>query len=214
MSEESCPLCRDTSTYFYYEDKRRVYCQCKNCFLVFVPPAFHLSRECEKADYDKHQNSPDDEGYKTFLKRIYLPMMERLSPNSQGLDFGSGPGPTLSKMFQQAGMTVSLYDQYYAVNENALKTEYDFVTATEVLEHLRTPADTLLKVWSCVKPCGLLGIMTKLVIDKESFKSWHYKNDLTHVAFYSRETFEWLAGEWGARFSVVAKDAFIFYKQA
>ena len=40
--------------------------------------------------------------------------------------------------------------------------------------------------------------MTKLVRNQEAFAKWHYKNDLTHVCFFSRATFEWLSDQWQA----------------
>ncbi len=44
-----------------------------------------------------------------------------------------------------------------------------------------------------LKPGGWLGIMTKRVLDVQRFANWHYKNDPTHVSFFSVETFSWLA---------------------
>jgi hypothetical protein len=37
--------------------------------------------------------------------------------------------------------------------------------------------------------------MTKLVLGAEAFSRWHYKNDLTHVCFFSRESWQWWAGQ-------------------
>ena len=45
--------------------------------------------------------------YRKFLSRMFKPMMERIEPDSYGLDFGSGPGPTLNLMFEEEGHTVS-----------------------------------------------------------------------------------------------------------
>ena len=44
-----------------------------------------------------------------------------------------------------------------------------------------------------LKPAGWLGIMTRLVTDEVDFTQWYYKNDPTHVSFFSRETFRYLA---------------------
>ena len=61
-----------------------------------MPHENFLSAEDEKARYDLHQNSPNDNRYRQFLNRIFVPMQERIAPESCGMDFGSGPGPTLS----------------------------------------------------------------------------------------------------------------------
>jgi len=52
------------------------------------------------------KNSPDDPRYRAFLSRLFIPLNERIAPESCGLDFGSGPGPTLSVMFEEQGHTM------------------------------------------------------------------------------------------------------------
>jgi hypothetical protein len=37
--------------------------------------------------------------------------------------------------------------------------------------------------------------MTELYNEGIDFASWYYKNDPTHVFFYSQETFEWIKKE-------------------
>lgn len=208
-----CPLCNTANAEPFFEDNRRSYFRCKVCQLTFVPPAQYLSPTEEKAEYDLHQNSPDDPGYRQFLSRIFEPMQARLAPNSHGLDFGCGPGPTLSVMFEEAGHTVALYDVFYAKNPSVFEQQYDFITATEVVEHLHQPQQELDRLWACLKPGGLLGIMTKLALNRDAFSRWHYKNDLTHVCFFSRQTFQWLAQKWEAEVTFIGKDVILFLKQ-
>jgi len=177
-----------------------------------VPPLQLLSPEAERAEYDKHQNSPNDAGYRKFLSRLFIPLNTRLSPGSHGLDFGSGPGPTLSLMFEEAGHRMSLFDPFYAPKKNTLNRQYDFITASEVVEHLHDPKTELALLWAILKPGGWLGIMTKLVLDRASFSNWHYKNDPTHVCFYSIKTMEWLAGQWQVKLLPIGKDVLLFQK--
>jgi cyclopropane fatty-acyl-phospholipid synthase-like methyltransferase len=178
-----------------------------------VPPGQYLAEADEKAAYDHHQNSPTDPDYRRFLSRLFLPLQDRLAPNSQGLDFGSGPGPTLSIMFEEIGHTVAIYDYFYAKNPVALQQLYDFITATEVVEHLHDPATIFSQLWTLLKPGGYLGLMTKLVRDQVAFAKWHYKNDLTHVCFFSRATFEWLADQWQADLEFFGNDVMLFHKR-
>ena len=35
--------------------------------------------------------------------------------------------------------------------------------------------------------------MTDILEDREGFGDWYYHRDPTHVAFYSRRTFRWIA---------------------
>lgn len=207
-----CPLCLQKKVNFYFEDRNRPYFHCQCCDLVFVPKDCHLSALQEKAEYDKHQNSVEDDGYRRFLGRLSEPLADRLEPQSHGLDFGCGPGPALPAMLIEQGHQVEMYDPFYAHYSEVLQRQYDFVTATEVFEHLREPASTLNQLWSLVKPGGFLGVMTKLVTSKTAFEKWHYKNDPTHIVFFSKITFQWLANYWSARHELVADDAVIFRK--
>jgi len=134
-----CPLCHTKDPDDFYQDKIRDYFRCLECYLVFVPPQKIISKREEKAQYDSHQNSPDDLNYRTFLSRLFNPMEKCLARGSCGLDFGSGPGPTLSVMFEEAGHTMTLYDRFYAPDETVFNKEYDFITTSEVVEHLSDP---------------------------------------------------------------------------
>jgi hypothetical protein len=107
-----CPLCRHGQTVFFHRDVLRPYRQCRRCALVFVPPAYRLSPAAEKAHYDQHDNGPEDPGYRRFLSRLFAPMSARVHAPARGLDFGSGPGPTLSRMFAEAGYDMAIYDPW------------------------------------------------------------------------------------------------------
>jgi len=206
-----CPLCGQAAD-AYYRDKKRPYFRCINCHLVFVEPEFFLSVKDEKSRYDFHENSPRNQGYRRFLSKMRDPIMERVPVGSCGLDFGSGPGPTLSIMFEEKGYPTAIYDPLYASDESVLKNKYDFVTSTEVVEHLRTPAASLNKMWRCVRTGGYLGIMTRLLINKNAFSDWHYKNDDTHICFFSRETFVWLSRQWQSELEFEGNDIMIYKK--
>jgi len=206
MNDLICPLCEEGAATAFHQDKHRDYYLCSNCRLVFVPPGQWLTAVAEKAEYDLHENSPHDAGYRRFLGRLFNPLVDYLEAGSAGLDFGCGPGPTLSLMFKEAGFPMEIYDPFYADQPHLLEQQYDFITATEVVEHLHDPKRELERLWCCLKPKGKLGIMTKLVIDREAFAHWHYKNDLTHVCFFSLSTFEWLAAQWQAELTFFDKD--------
>ncbi|HEY7884625.1 MAG TPA: class I SAM-dependent methyltransferase [Cellvibrionaceae bacterium] len=181
--------------------------RCLHCALVFVPPTLFLNSAEEKAEYDLHDNHPEDPGYRKFLSRIAEPLLARLpTEGAKGLDFGCGPGPALASMLEEAGCRVALYDIFYYPDQRVLNQHYDFITATEVFEHLHQPAAVINRLWQCLVPGGCLAIMTKLVVDREAFSGWHYKNDPTHVIFFSRETFSWLAHKLDARIEFVGND--------
>ena len=131
----------------------------------------------------------------------------------QGLDFGCGPGPALAAIFVEAGFNMSVYDPYFAPDEIVLTGQYDFVTCTEAIEHFYQPHKEWELLVSLVREGGMLGIMTKLARDVEAFSRWHYKNDPTHVSFFSKETFLYLAKRDGLSIEFVADDAIILIKK-
>lgn len=207
-----CPLCEAATESLFHRDGRRSYYRCGHCALVFVPPAERLSLLAERAEYDKHENAVDDPGYRRFLSRLSEPLLDLLPPGSAGLDFGCGPGPALAAILSEAGHEVTLYDSYYQPEARVLLSSYDFIVATEVVEHLHRPGEELTRLWSLLRPGGWLGVMTKLVIDREAFSRWHYKNDQTHVVFFSRATWEWWARQQGAKLRFVGNDVMLLAK--
>jgi len=209
LAKTTCPLCASSDTRNFFQDKQRSYLRCDNCNLTFVPKKYFLSEAAEKAEYDLHLNSPTDQGYRRFLSRLLIPLQKLLPSKTHGLDFGSGPGPTLSVMFEELGYKMTIYDKFYANLPECLTQHYDFITATEVFEHLQQPHNALNQLWQALKPNGYLGIMTKLVRDHAAFTNWHYKNDLTHVIFFSHKTFNWLAAQWHAEVTFIDNDVII-----
>lgn len=173
---------------------------------MFVPNQYYLTAEQEKQEYDKHQNSLNDEGYLTFLSRAITPITESISPPAKGLDFGCGPAPALAHKLSSDGYEMSVYDHFYCAEPSVLEHQYDFITCTEVIEHLHQPLQILTQLLSMLKSGGRLVLMTKLVINKERFAAWHYKNDPTHICFYSQDTFSYLANEFDCELSFIGND--------
>ncbi|SHG05513.1 Methyltransferase domain-containing protein [Microbulbifer donghaiensis] len=207
-----CPLCRHSAAQPYHRDNFRTYYQCSNCALVFVPPEYHLPLEEERAYYDLHENSLQDEGYQRFLSRCATPLLNELRPHSEGLDFGCGPAPLLARMLAEAGHRVELYDSYYVPNTGAMKRDYDFIVATEVVEHLSAPGEELQRLWQRLRPGGVLALMTKLVISPERFANWHYIRDPTHISFFSVPTFRWLAETLQAELEFADSDVIFLHR--
>ncbi|GAA5525593.1 hypothetical protein Maes01_02164 [Microbulbifer aestuariivivens] len=175
---------------------------------------FHLSAQKERAYYDLHENDVSDEGYRRFLSRCSEPLLARLEGASEGLDFGCGPAPLLARMLEAQGHQVALYDPFYAPDSEVLQRDYDFIVTTEVVEHLSAPGAELTALWSKLRPGGLLAIMTKRVISRERFASWHYIRDPTHICFFSDASFQWLAEHLGARLEIAAPDVVFLSRPA
>lgn len=207
-----CPLCAFPEAGDYCRDARRRYLRCPVCGLIFVPPSQFITEAAEKQRYDLHRNSPHDDGYRRYLGRLAGPMLRSLAPGGRGLDFGSGPEPLLARMFEEAGHAMAIYDRFYEPAASALERRYDFITASEVLEHLREPRAVLDNLWACLQPGGLFGVMTQFAAGPDAFPSWHYKNDPTHILFFSPETFGWLGQRWGSTPVFPERDVALFRK--
>jgi SAM-dependent methyltransferase len=85
-----------------------------------------------------------------------------------------------------------LFDPFFHPDASVLEESYDFIAASEVAEHLYDPAKEFARLRRLLKPGGRLGIMTERCSHETDFGSWYYRRDPTHVAFYSRETLEWI----------------------
>jgi len=212
-SEPRCPLCGSDGIDPFYQDKARVYLRCMYCRLVFVPERYWLSPEDERATYDLHENDAEDRGYRQFLSRLSSPLLEKLDANQKGLDFGCGPGPTLSAMLKKQGHRVDLYDLYYYKDISVFQNRYDFICATEVVEHLHDPAQEFSVLFKILKRGGWLGIMTKQVMDEHAFRRWHYIRDMTHINFFSPGTFEYLALRFNAELHFADTDVILLKKK-
>ncbi len=205
-----CPLCGSSSIILFSHSENRDYEHCQDCDLVYVPTQFFVSSNEEKAKYDNHQNSPNDSGYCQFLDRLLVPLQEHLKEGAEGLDFGSGPGPTLSVLMCERGFKMDIYDIFYHDRKEVFKREYDFITTTEVIEHLHHPLDEIERLWGCLKEGGVLGIMTAFRV--EAFSSWYYKRDLTHIRFFTPKTFNWLAEKLDATLEIPESGVVILKK--
>lgn len=209
----NCPLCNNEAVNLFFEDKSRIYLRCINCQLVFVPQRYWLSAEAEKATYDLHENDVQDQGYRQFLSRLSTPLLEKLDSKQKGLDFGCGPASALSVLLKERGHQVDRFDPFYYNDPSVFDNKYDFICATEVMEHLQFPEKEFTALFTMLKSGGWLGVMTKLVIDERAFRQWHYIRDLTHICFYSRSTFEYLAQRFNAKLNFVANDVILLNKK-
>jgi hypothetical protein len=210
---EECPLCENRDITLYLHAENRDYLYCHSCDLVYVPSLYFISSEDEKAKYDNHQNSPENQGYRDFLNRLLIPLSQHITKNAFGLDFGSGPGPTLSVMMRENGYSMDIYDCFYHDDLSVFEKKYDFITTTEVIEHLYHPYKEILRLWTLLKRGGVLGIMTAFRPTDDEFGSWYYKRDLTHIRFFTQNSFNWLADKLNATIIVPQSGVVILKKE-
>ncbi|WP_227663398.1 class I SAM-dependent methyltransferase [Marinobacter halophilus] len=212
MSEQRCPVCESGRLMPFRVVDGKIYLRCQQCSATVMEPSCRLSADEELAIYALHDNQPGDAGYRRFLSKLSHPLTEKLASGAQGLDFGCGPGPALAAMLEQAGFGMALYDPFFHPDRSVLERRYDFITCTEVVEHLHRPAEVFRQLDALVKPGGWLAIMTCFQADDDRFNHWHYRRDPTHVVFYREETFAWLADHYGWRLEIPRKDVVLLQK--
>lgn len=208
-----CPVCEEGELADFLVVKEQRYLRCLLCEATVMADSSRLPSEQEKALYEYHENDSADPGYRRFLAKLADPLLALLPPGASGLDFGCGPGPALAAMLREAGMSVRVYDPFFFPSLEVLDARYDFVTCTEVVEHLHRPAEVFRQLDSLLKPGGWLGVMTCFQTDDARFANWHYRRDPTHVVFYRQSTLSVVAGQLGWELTVPAKDVALFRKR-
>ncbi len=175
-------------------DERRYYL-CDTCALICVDPAHHLAPDAEKAHYTTHENSIENAGYVHFLDRVIQPTLPYLNTTMRGLDYGCGPGPTLSRLLRRQGIACEDYDPLFV--PRAPRPPYDFIFSTECFEHFRLPHQEIRRICALLRPGGLLAVMTERWTTLEHFAQWYYPRDPTHVAFYHADTMRYVCTRFG-----------------
>ncbi|KTA84513.1 class I SAM-dependent methyltransferase [Aeromonas salmonicida] len=211
MCPSPCPLCGEVDSYALPVAGKH-YHRCRSCELVWLDGADHLGPSAEKAVYDGHDNQVDDPRYRHFLMRAFGEVLSRVPPPASGLDFGCGPGPALIAMGREAGYQMAGYDKFYADLPDLLTRQYDFITSTEVIEHIADPRAALDVLWGCLKPGGILVLQTQRVLDDDRFKTWRYRHDPTHIVFFAEASFRALAIRWQADVLFPHGDVVVFTK--
>ncbi|HUF27429.1 MAG TPA: methyltransferase domain-containing protein [Gemmatimonadaceae bacterium] len=206
MTGAKCPLCGSPVLDLYARTNGRAYHRCATCALVHLEPALRPTPLEEVRRYLEHENDVGDLRYRAFLDRLAAPLRSRLRAGAEGLDFGCGPGPALAAMMCEAGFPTAAWDPVFRADDAVLARDYDFVTCTEVVEHLHEPAATFDRLARLLRPGGMLAVMTRFYPAREAFVTWHYLRDPTHVLFWSEETFRWIAAAHGWTLELPAPD--------
>ena len=185
-TETTCPVCsvcRAPALAPFMTIDGQDYWRCGTCEARLLDPRHRPARGDEHAHYLHHENDPDDPGYRRFLSLLAEPLLQRLEPGLNGLDYGCGPGPALAAMLREAGHGMTLYDPFFHDRAEALARSYDFITCTEVAEHFHDPAGEFDRLDAMLRPGGWLALMTCFQTDDERFADWHYRKDPTQVVF-------------------------------
>jgi hypothetical protein len=205
----------------------REYGQCLSCGGFFLEAVSHLSPPEEKKRYAQHNNSLENRGYAAYLESFIdmccsFPQIREVLPGKirTVLDYGSGPEPSLAKLLSDRGFNVRISDPFFAPEAVISDGEADMITCLEVAEHFKHPVEEFQTMSRYLRLGGFLAVGTHLIESQgkpeenlDFFRSWWYRQDLTHVSFYTEQSllfvaekagFEWL-GQAGAHVYIFTK---------
>lgn len=189
-----CRLCGEPATPIPGLGRR--FHVCSRCGLIFSHNP--LSREETERHYRmQHTVEYDNLGY---AEKVLAVVRSQLEPQ-RILDFGSGSGK-LAEALRSLGYMVDTYEPMCDGDFDPARfgNSYDLVVANEVLEHVSGILATMDHIHAACRPGGVVYIGTlttdDLINDPENFyerfRSWWYKDDLTHVSFYNVRSFEYI----------------------
>jgi len=193
-----CPMCLSNKLFTQLGGpSQRYYQLCHHCQLIFMERKFLPDIITERTRYQAHQNGFEDAGYVQFLQQAITPALPYLNTTMRGLDYGCGPTPTLAGLLKAQGLNCENYDPFFfpALPDS----KYDFIFATEVIEHFFNPNQDLQHIQGLLKPGGILTIMTEPWESVEKFSAWHYARDNTHVCFYHANTMAYICSQYGLK---------------
>ena len=194
MYNQLCPLCASETVFEFHEDRDGRFLRCETCHLIYKSDGDLLDLDTEKKRYELHNNDVNDPGYIHFLNKLVDPISKWVQPHHIGLDFGCGPSISIEKIFEEKDIKCDSFDPFFFPNDEFLVQEsYDFLTCSEVIEHIVHSKQDLQRMISLVKVGGVLGIMTESPPEKKEFQNWWYKKDPTHIRFFSDQTFQTIA---------------------
>lgn len=170
----------------------REYHRCPTCGGIFLDPSLHPTHDEERDRYQKHQNDVDDPGYRAFVSPLVDAVCKDNGPDDPGLDFGCGKVPIVSFLLKERGYDVWSYDPFFKNDPDLLGRRYGYIASSEVIEHFHDPAKEFGLLRSILMEGGGLYCSTSIYSDSIDFNKWYYKEDPTHVFFYSARTMHWI----------------------
>ncbi|WP_037315184.1 class I SAM-dependent methyltransferase [Salegentibacter sp. Hel_I_6] len=206
-----CILC-EGSTKDFWKSKKRKYVECIHCGCIQLLKEFYISKKAEEARYLAHNNDIENPGYQNFVKPITSRVLKDFSTAKKGLDYGCGTGPVASTLLEKEGYSIALYDPYFYPDAAVLNTEYDYIICCEVMEHFYEPKREFRELAARLNPGGKLYCKTQLYSEDINFDSWYYKNDRTHVIFYTKKSLEWIKDNLGFSGLEIHPDLIVFSK--
>ena len=189
----NCALCGSIEVSPVATIKNRTLYRCSQCDLVFVPKAYHLSVAAERARYDLHDNTAENEGYVRFLSQVADITQEALASGGNVLDFGCGEHAVLATLLRSRGIPCSVFDPLYDYPQLPPAVHYDVVVLCEVIEHCRDLPSTIRQLDRLCSGGVTIVVRTQCRPPDGDLSRWWYAQDMTHINLFSRRALEEVA---------------------
>lgn len=168
-----------------------IYYHCKECEYIFKSPECYQDLMTQKERYNLHENDENDEGYKAYFQRFLDFVLPQIDKPQTALDFGCGTTSLLSKLLEINGIQCDYYDPIYHPDTFNSSKKYELIVSTEVFEHLHHPKEVFESLLSRLDKGGYLALQTQFhTNDSNVFKKWYYRQDPTHIVFFTEKTFK------------------------
>jgi hypothetical protein len=213
--ESKCGLCDHSAAKFWFDDKNdRAYYKCSKCLSISCSKISFLPEAEEKERYLHHENDIYNIEYQNFVSPITDAVLKSFNPKTDiGLDYGCGTGPVISYLLEKNGFEIIKYDPFFYPSQSYLQKTYNFIACCEVMEHFHNPKTEFDKLSKLLKPGGKLFCKTALIsndISTKEFSKWYYKNDPTHVFFYSFKGLEFIKETYQFRDLIITEKLITF----
>lgn len=188
----NCRIC-ETDSSFFYGDVRSFY-KCPSCALIFTNET--ADNAAAEKHYKSQWNNADDDFWKQQVDALVGVIQKYKMPMGRLLDFGSGSGE-ITKEFQRRGIEAEPLDPMIngLLKDQNYSYKFDVVVGVEVIEHLPNMWEELKEIENHLSHDGIMLFTTNITEpfinssnEVDVFKAWWYKDDPTHVSFFSNKS--------------------------
>ena len=179
------------------------YFRCEKCGFIQTEEPYWLTEAYSEAITDSdigliQRNIENSKKISSIINYIF--------PESKNyLDYGGGYG-IFTRMMRDRGFDFQWYDEYcknlFAQNHEKNKSHYDIATAFELFEHLVDPVEDIKKIFQ-YSPAIIFS--TEIIPYNNPPKVsdwWYYGTEHgQHISFYTKESLEILASQYGKYYS-------------
>lgn len=212
----NCRIC-DTQSAIFFGDSRTFY-KCPVCGLIFTDE-FAGGEEAEK-HYKGQWTNADADFWRGQVDGLLGVIGRYRNRVGKVLDFGSGSGD-ITKEFQARGIDATPLEPmiHGYLKDQSYRHKFDVVVGVEVIEHLPNLLEELKVIDRFLSDDGIMiftTILTNTFIESANaadvFKAWWYKDDRTHVSFFSNQSIAKLAEICGYGADVYGEQLFVLKK--